>query len=34
MAGRCQSLLDLCHRQEPGGPGETRSAHRLAVTRA
>lgn len=34
MAGRCRSLLDLCHRQEPGGPGEAQWAHRLAVTGA
>jgi thiamine kinase-like enzyme len=34
MACRCQSLLDLCHRQEPGGPGEAQWAHRLAVTGA
>jgi aminoglycoside phosphotransferase (APT) family kinase protein len=34
MVDRCQSLLDFCHRQEPGGPGETQWAHRLAVTRA
>ena len=27
-------LLDLCHQQEPGGPGEAQWAHRLAVTRA
>ena len=32
MLDRCRSLPDLCHRQEPGGPGETRWAHRLAVT--
>jgi aminoglycoside phosphotransferase len=34
MLGRCQSLLDLCHRQEPGGPGETQWRHRFAVTSA
>ena len=34
MTGRCRSLLDLCHRQEPGGPGETEWARRLALTEA
>jgi aminoglycoside phosphotransferase len=34
MLGRCRSLLDLSHQQQPGGPGETQWAHRLAVTRA
>ena len=34
MTGRCRSLLDLCHRQEPGGPGEAQWTHRLAVTGA
>jgi aminoglycoside phosphotransferase (APT) family kinase protein len=32
MLARCRSLLDLCHQQQPGGPGETQWAHRLAVT--
>jgi aminoglycoside phosphotransferase len=34
MLGRCRSLLDLSHQQQPGGPGETQWALRLAVTRA
>ena len=34
MADRCRSLLDFCHRQAPGGPGETEWARRLAVTEA
>jgi len=34
MAGRCRSLLDFCHHQEPGGPGEVQWARRLAVTAA
>jgi len=34
MLQRCRSLLDLCHRQEPGGPGEAQWAHRLAATGA
>src|SRR6266567_4764866 len=34
MLDRCQSLLELCHRQEAGGPGEAQWAHRLAVTGA
>jgi aminoglycoside phosphotransferase (APT) family kinase protein len=34
MLDRCQSLLDLCHRKEAGGSGETQWAQRLAVTRA
>lgn len=34
MLGRCQSLLDLSHQQQPGGSGETQWAQRLAVTRA
>jgi aminoglycoside phosphotransferase (APT) family kinase protein len=34
MTGRCRSLLDFCHRHEPGGAGEAQWAHRLAVTEA
>jgi len=34
MTGRCRSLLDFCHRQDPGGPGEAQWARRLAVTEA
>jgi len=34
MVERCQSLLELCHRQEPGGSGEAQWAHRTAVTAA
>jgi aminoglycoside phosphotransferase len=34
MLERCRSLLDLCHQQEAGGPGEAQWAHRLAVTAA
>jgi Phosphotransferase enzyme family len=34
MTGRCRSLLDLCHRQDPGGPAEALWARRLAVTEA
>jgi aminoglycoside phosphotransferase len=34
MTSRCRSLLDLCHRQDPGGPGEAQWARRLAVTEA
>jgi hypothetical protein len=34
MLARCQSLLDVCHQEEPGGPGERQWAHRLAVTSA
>ncbi len=32
MLGRCRSLRDLRHQQEPGGSGETQWAQRLAVT--
>jgi aminoglycoside phosphotransferase (APT) family kinase protein len=32
MLDRCRSLLNLCHQQEPGGPGEMQWAHRLATT--
>jgi aminoglycoside phosphotransferase (APT) family kinase protein len=34
MVGRCRFMLELCHRQEPGGPAETQWARRLAVTAA
>lgn len=34
MVERCRSLLDLCHREDPGGPGETQWARRLSATRA
>ena len=34
MLHRCQSLLDLCHRQERGGRREAQWAHRIAVTEA
>lgn len=34
MIARCRSLLALCHRDDPGGPGEAQWAHRLTVTQA
>jgi aminoglycoside phosphotransferase len=34
MTGRCRALLDLCHRQDPGGPAEALWVRRLAVTEA
>jgi hypothetical protein len=34
MIARCRSLLDLCHREDPGGPGEAQWAGRLSATRA
>jgi aminoglycoside phosphotransferase len=34
MTARCRSLLGLCRRQQPGGPGAAQWARRLAVTEA
>jgi hypothetical protein len=34
MLDRCRGLLDLCRRQEPGGPGQVQWQHRLVVTGA